>query len=234
MTNRIKKLFLGGIIMVVLLSCGTVIAMKFDKPVNTMLEILEKEKAQYVKEGKNVPNELEQKIIGQKQKELDLIATEEERQKFIEKEKKAPKDEKGNPILSDKKPIKKGFESFPQNEQVITIVNSKDGDGRPSTVFGHEIAITSIITTMANCNYNIIAAGCRKENEDIGVIYNKIYSNTEFEVNYEQYEYPEKGILTLKSYEDDNNILTFSYENGEEGYFDVRTKTAVFEKYNKN
>lgn len=90
----------------------------FDNPESSMLKILENEKAKFIKEEKKVPYELEQKIIAQKQ--LELIAAEKKRQEFIEKVKKAPKDGKGNPVLSDAKPITEGFESLPKEGQVIT------------------------------------------------------------------------------------------------------------------
>jgi|GEM_PF-967543 hypothetical protein len=90
------------------------------------------------------------------------------------------------------------------------------------------------INTMAKSNISILASGCRKDNEDIGVICSKIYSPTEFDVSIEEYEYPGKGAISFKSYADDNNVLIFTYGDGEEGYFDTRTNEAVFEKYNSN
>jgi hypothetical protein len=48
-----------------------------------------------------------------------------------------------------------------------------------------------------------------------------------------EYRFENKGLITLVSLVDNNNIITFKCNNGEEGYFDVRNNQAVFEKYKK-
>lgn len=231
MATHIKRIVLTGIVLGVLLSFGTIIAKNYEKPLDPYLEVLEQEKAKFINKGEKIPDGLDEKIENMRQKEIQLKAAEEERKKYHEQINKLPKDEKGNPLVDNVKPIKKGFDSFSQEEQFITEINIAEGDARHATVFGNGVGLTYKITTMAKCNYNILAAGCRKDDEETGVICNKIYSETDFVVMYEKYEYPGKGTLTFKSYEDSNNIVIFSYGKNHEGYFDVRTKTAVFEKY---
>lgn len=261
MTNRAKKVILVTTVIAVLLSSGTAIAKNFDKQsktdlierntsagtekgfenlqdaegyLNPKMAELTKMKEEYIRRGEKVPEELEAKIEGEKEYEAYLRETEKKRLEY-EKEhekklKNAPKDEKGNPILNVE-PLKHGFGYFPKEQQVIKKVDTDPST--PGFIFGRGM-LEYEINTMAKSNISILASGCKKDNEDVGVIWQKIYSPTEFEVSVEKYEYPGKGAITFKSYADDNNILIFTYGDGQEGYFDVRANEAVFEKYNGN
>jgi hypothetical protein len=261
MTIRTKKVILVTTVTAVLLSCGTVIAKQLDKQpktnfieegvvtgsekdsessidnmgyLNPKVGELTRLKEEYIRKGEKVPEELEAKIEFEKEYEVQLREDEKKRledeKEYQEKIKNAPKDEKGYPILNTT-PLKHGFGYFSEEAQVIE--KMEEDDSTPSHVFGRRM-LEYKINTMAKSKTSILASGCRKDNEDIGVIYNKIYSPTEFEISLGKYEYPGKGGITFKSYADDNNILIFSYGDGEEGYFDSRTNETVFEKYNGN
>ncbi|AGC68442.1 hypothetical protein Cst_c14520 [Thermoclostridium stercorarium subsp. stercorarium DSM 8532] len=47
------------------------------------------------------------------------------------------------------------------------------------------------------------------------------------------YEYPDAGMIVFDEILVDQNIVIFTFNSGNKGYFDLLSGTAVFEEYNR-
>jgi len=189
------------------------------------LQKLEKEKNELFEKNKKVPFNLEKEIIRLTDETQKDVIAKNNKQKYLEKVKNAPKDEKGNPILSNKvidrsrKP-RKDTGLLESGEQFFSTQKEREKYD---------------FSNAAITDYSIIIAASYSKDKETGVIYQIQLDPNDIMTSYHnEYEFENKGMITLVSLEDNNNIVTFRCKNGEEGYFDVRNSQAVFERYKKS
>jgi len=204
---------------------------------NVLIE-LEKIKEEYENKGQKVPEHIIKKI--EFAIECSKISTKDvERCKREVKEKedmiaKAPKDEKGNPVLLPQpgafvpNPLE---EPIPYPKEDIGIIKDQKYAMSYFPPHSAQIEIYNFIT-VAVTPYDTLISGSRKDNENTGVIYH-IGMRRGGELVEEFKEYLGKGKIVFESLENDNNIVIFSYSGGKKGYFDVKKNLAVFEEFHK-
>ena len=171
--------------------------------------------------GQEVPSEMKDKLECCKEQDKHMYID------MIIRGEKIPKDENGNPILRHE-PLKQGVEPRPDSELIIEKMPEAH---RYIATFGRICIDTADIKTLAYGRFNILVSGFKRDDNTIGIIYNKISGSESFGSMKEHYEYPGKGAIIFESYADNYNIIIFTYGDNQKGYFDLRTNEAVFEKY---
>ena len=196
---------------------------KFDENIHKSSETKEIEEriSKMIANGQEVPFELKDKLESAKHSDKHMYIN------MILRGEEIPKDENGNPILRYE-PRKQGVEPRPDSE---IIIEKMPEPHRYAMQFGENCYDTADIKSIAACRFNILASGFKRDDNTIGIIYNKISFSDSFGSIKEHYEYPGKGAIIFESYADDYNIIIFTYGDNQEGYFDLRKNEAVFEKY---
>ncbi len=179
------------------------------------LEELEKDREYYIKEGKEVPESIEEKIRAIKEE-----IAQEEMNRRNKKQDIVPTFEPRGYV--------KEFKGFDDSE--IRIDFYEEDSMKLSTPFGDKAYLENRLYSVAKTKYNILASGCRRDNPNEGIIINKVYEK-DFDSYQKEYSYPGKGIIKFYEFDNDKKIVKFTYGDGLEGYFDTELNIAVFEKY---
>lgn len=230
--NSKAKWFAVSLICVLVLSVGMIAVAKNNNSFKTKeLVALENHKADLEMKGKAVPEEIKKKIELETNESEKLQAEKSKRQQEVLELKlkfeKAPKDEKGNPII----------EYIPTNQkpepygEVGKIGNEKHARTFFPSYFKDRYNFSTTITAP----YNILISGTLKENEKTGFIYyvNGDSSTIKDKESRIEFLYNDVGEIKFEMLIDDN-IAIFSYGNGNKGYFDISKTTSFFTPYSKN
>lgn len=231
MKNKIFKL---GIIISTMLICTSVIltasggeskikAYSYEEGV----EALERQKQEIIKNGGEVPADLEKALINAKIFEEEERIGKENVARLNRERATAPRDEKGNPIIPNPLP---SDDSRPHPFSDIGIYYDRD---HIEILFASYIEYDKYnFTSVATSDYNKIISGSMKADAAKGVIYEiKLDPNDVMNTQRNVYEYPDVGTIVLDELFIDKNIVTFTYNQNQKGYFDLSSSTAVFDEY---
>jgi len=237
MKSRQYLLLFVIVIVVFLISSVVLGANELFRKTDELIQ-LEKIKEEYENKSQKVPEGILKKIeFATEYSKFSTKDVERCEQEVKEKETmiaKAPKDEKGNPILF---PLQGKFvpnlseEPTTRPKEDIGII--KDQKCAMNYFPPHSIQMEIYnFVTVAVTPYDTLISGNRKGNKNTGVIYH-IGTQRGGKLIEEVKEYFGEGKIVFESLENDNNIVIFSYDNGKKGYFDVEKNSAIFEEYHK-
>lgn len=181
------------------------------------LDQLEKVKDSHIKEGKEVPGDVEEKIRVIKK---HITESEEEMVNSNKNQDKVPASEQ-----LEHENVNKGFD-----DSDLRIDFYEDDNVMLSTPFGDKAYLENRFYSAAKTKFNLLASGCKRDNTSEGIIINKVYEK-DWDWYQDTYSYPGKGIIKFLEFDNNNKIVKFTFGDGLEGYFDTELNIAVFEKY---
>lgn|GEM_PF-2931485 len=187
---------------------------------------LEEAKNTFEKTRKRVPEDLLEKIEFEreysKKVSEDLIRLEKEQQEKNNKIKEAKKDEKGKPIINDKKHSKDMKGELVKKKYLIKTESSPDFKNIPQLYSNYKLASQALINNV------LVFSGNSIEDSRVGFIAYVCEDKTEERFVLKELKFEGAGTIYLEEIIEESAIIRFTYSDGKMGCFDANSLEAIF------
>ena len=156
---------------------------------------------------------------------LELKKRAQEIQQIEEIRNKAPKDEKGFPIIPEPELAKSPLEPY---EEAGQVGDREYAESFFPRYFTYERELVSAITA----SYDVLVSGVYKDDRKRGFIIRINNAAAPDQPNRKQFDFEDVGAIRFMELIDDR-IAIFSYGDGQKGYFDLLNNVVEFHPYER-